>query len=148
LALFLCAGQLLAAQNFADITLYFAPVAGGAPEEREFFDAHLHREITGAHYRVVHSREEADFLVTPLIITHEDSARPSCLVLGVITAANNSLLLELFWDYVDVKEMFAWDLGGILAPETSGERTARASRPGPGDDAGAPDLALQRRERR
>jgi hypothetical protein len=112
---FLCAGSLLSAEELFDITLHFTPATGGSPEERAFFDAHLPGEIKGEHYGVVDSGDEADFLVSTVITGHED--RPSCVTLGLITAANNSLLMELFWDFVEPREMYSWNVGAILAPE-------------------------------
>jgi hypothetical protein len=118
-ALLLCAGPLLPAQELSDIALYFAPARGGSTEEREFFDLNLPREITGAHYRVVESPAEADFLVTVAITEDVGPNHADCFVLDLIIAANNCLLLEICWDYVDPAEMRSWRIGSILAPENS-----------------------------
>jgi hypothetical protein len=115
-ALFLCAGSLLSAQELFDIALHFLPASGGSPEEREFFDRNMPREIRGAHYIVVDHPDRADLLISVRIAQHENAERPSSITLGLITAVNNALMLELFWDYLDREEMYAWDIGGILAP--------------------------------
>jgi hypothetical protein len=115
--LFLCAGSLLPAQDLSNITLYFAPASGGLPEEREFFNANMPGEIRGAHYRVVDSRDEADFLVSVSIAEKDEGDGSSSVTLGLITAPNNSLLLEFFWDYRDAKELYTWNIGTFLAPE-------------------------------
>ena len=73
---------------------------------------------------MVESGDEADFVVSIVINEHGDPARPFGVTLGLITAANNSLLMELFWDYVDVQEMYGWNVGAILAPEAPGYLSA------------------------
>ena len=87
------------------------------PEEREFFEANLPREIKGAQYRVVGSPEEADLVVSVALTAHENPGNAALCTVGLIAAPNNSLLLELFWNYVDAREMRSWGVGSILAPE-------------------------------
>ncbi|MDR1597039.1 MAG: hypothetical protein LBR99_04970 [Treponema sp.] len=115
--LFFCAGSLLSAQELSDITLYFTPAIGGSPKEREFFDANLPREIRSRHYKVVESPDEADFLVSVAIAENEDSGYTSYIILGLTMAADGSPLIEISYNYVDVEEMYTWNIGAILAPE-------------------------------
>jgi hypothetical protein len=114
--LLLCAAPLAGGAETADVTLYFTPALGGAPEEREFFDANLPGEIHGPYYRVVESEEEADFLVVMSIDKREEPEQHARFTLGLMTAGDSNPLLELSWDYKRVEEMYAWDVGSILAP--------------------------------
>jgi hypothetical protein len=120
---FFCAG-ILSAQELADVTLYFAPATGGTPEDRAFFDITIPKEIRSPHYIVVDSPEAADFLVSLVITDNEDEGN-SMLTLGLTAAAaSETLLLELSWHYVDVEEMYRWDIGSILAPAGRAETAA------------------------
>jgi hypothetical protein len=112
----LCAGPLLAAEKLSDVALYFAPTSGGSPEERAFFDAAVPEEIKNAHYRVVESRDEADFIVSGVIDANGGPDPSSSFTLGLTAASNRSFVLELSWDYVDMEELYFWDIGSILAP--------------------------------
>jgi hypothetical protein len=116
--LLLCAGPLLAAQELSDVTLYFAPAVGGSPEEREFFDITIPREIRSPHYLVIEDPEEADFLVYVTISESGYPETPSSLTMGLTAnmEAGDFPLLELSWNYANVEEMYTWDIGGILAP--------------------------------
>jgi hypothetical protein len=111
------AGFPAAAAELADVTLYFAPAAGGTAEDREFFDANLPGEIRGPYYRVVENGEEADFLVSMSIGEREGPG--GRFTLGLMTAGDSSPLLELSWDYARVEEMYGWGVGNILAPQPS-----------------------------
>jgi hypothetical protein len=117
----LCAEPLLAAEKLTDIALYFEPTSGGSPEERAFFDACLPEEIKNAYYKVVESQDEADFLVSSAINANEGPDPSSRFTLGLMTAADSSFVLELSWDYVDMEELYFWDIGSILAPGVSPE---------------------------
>jgi hypothetical protein len=122
-ALFLRAGSPLSAQEGSDVKLYFAPASGGSRLDREFFDANIPREISGPHQIVVNSREEADFLVSLSIVRNEDPAHSSTLILGLsaASAARDSPLLELFWNYRVVEEMYTWGIGAMLSSGIAGD---------------------------
>jgi hypothetical protein len=122
-ALFLRAGSPLSAQETADVRLYVAPVTGGMRQDREFFDANIPREISGPHRIVVDRREEADFLVTLSIVRNEDPAHSSTLIMGLTaaSAASDSPLLELFWNYLELGEMYGWGIGAMLSSGIAGD---------------------------
>jgi hypothetical protein len=122
-ALFLGAGSPLSAQETSDVRLYFAPATGGSRLDREFFDVHIPREISGPHHTVVDSREEADFLVSLAIVRNEDPAHSSTLIMGLsaASAASDSPLLELFWNYLVVEEMYTWGIGAVLSSGMAGD---------------------------
>jgi hypothetical protein len=128
-ALFLGAGSLLSAQEGSDVKLYFAPTTGGSRVDREFFDANIPREISGPHQIVVDSRGEADFLVSLSIVRNEDPAHSSTLILGlsVASAVSDSPLLELFWNYLEVAEMYTWGIGAMLSSGIAGDADAASA---------------------
>jgi hypothetical protein len=123
---FFCVGFLLSAQEIVDVTLYFAPAVGGSPEDREFFDVTIPREIRSPHYLVIENPEEANFLVYITIGESGVPEFPSSLTMSLTAsaAAAEFPLLELSWNYAAVEEMYTWQIGSILAPtvpEGSGE---------------------------
>jgi hypothetical protein len=122
-ALFLSAGSFLSAQDRSEVGLYFAPTTGGSQQDREFFDAHIPQEISGPGQRVVDSPGVADFLVSLSIVRNEDPADSSTLTLSLsaASAASESPLLELLWNYLEVEEMYTWNIGAMLSSGMAGD---------------------------
>jgi hypothetical protein len=116
------------------VTLYFSPTEGGSPEAREFFDVNLPLEIKDPYYQVVDDREDADFLVSMSILENENAGYSS-FTLGLVSRANIAPMLdgkfEMTWDYYDLEEMYAWDVGGILAPGPPASGTSGFARRDP-----------------
>jgi hypothetical protein len=72
---------------------------------------------------VVDRREEADFLVSLSIVGNEDPAHSSTLILSLTaaSAASGSPLLELFWSYLEVEELYTWGIGAMLSSGIAGD---------------------------
>jgi hypothetical protein len=119
-------GFLLSAREITDVTLYFFPAVGGSPEDREFFDITIPREIRSPHYLVIENQEAADFLVYVTIGESDEPEFPFSLTMSLTASAHTAdfPLLELSWNYASVEEMYTWHIGSILTPitpEGSGE---------------------------
>jgi hypothetical protein len=94
--IFLSSSILAFSQNRADTTLYIAPITGGSPSERTFFEENLNMEVSAAGYNLIDDLFDAIYSITASIAP-EDDGNVLSVTLSNVAESREMVTQELFF---------------------------------------------------
>jgi hypothetical protein len=103
----------LAAQERGDTGLYISPTTGGTPEAKKFFDDNIAMEIAAANYKIVYTPKEASYFINLKVSDEEDPDTGETyhyFTITVVRASDNFQVIEFSWEYLELDEMYQWNL--------------------------------------
>jgi hypothetical protein len=106
---------VLFAQSRDDITVYVSPVSGGNAEEQMFFTENFKMELVGANYLVVENQDESDYTLALSVSRdkYEEGGvvqTDNILTVALLSSADGREMLQFSWAYMDLEEMYEWNL--------------------------------------
>jgi hypothetical protein len=106
---------VLFAQSRDDVKVYVPPVSGGNAEEQMFFIENFKQELSGANYVVVENQNDSDYTLA-LSVTRDKYEEggvvqtDNVLTVSLLASSDGRELLQFSWGYVDLEEMYEWNL--------------------------------------
>jgi hypothetical protein len=113
--LLLFSAVVLFAQSRDDIAVYVSPVNGGNAEEQMFFTENFKMELVGANYLVVENQDESDYTLALSVSRdkYEEGGvvqTDNILTVSLLASADGREMLQFSWAYMDLEEMYEWNL--------------------------------------